>query len=122
MLAGKVVEVQQKLQASHVVWLVSYNLSLMQQQRALHVKSVTLQEQLDVTEGLLVGLHVNKKQERHKTFFKRQLDRKQIVADQLRGELNATKQKLIYIERAIRNAERQLLVDQDDVMKERRPN
>jgi hypothetical protein len=56
-----------------------------------------------------------KKQARHKSFFERQLERKETVTQQLRVQLDETKNKLTDMVREHKSAGRQLLVDKEDV-------
>ncbi len=78
---------------------------------------MTLSDKLALHEGL-VAKH-DKKQARHKSFFQRQLDRKEILTQKLRAELDETKRKLTDMVREQRGAGRQLLVDRVDLDTER---
>ncbi len=78
---------------------------------------MTLSDKLALHEGL-VAKH-EKKQAQHKSFFQRQLDRKESITQQLRAELDETKRKLTDTVRDQRAAGRQLLVDKVDMDTER---
>ncbi len=78
---------------------------------------MTLSDKLALHEGL-VAKH-EKMQARHKSFFQRQLDRKESITQQLRAELEETKRKLTDTVLEQRAAGRQLLVDKVDMDTER---
>ncbi len=61
-----------------------------------------------------MAMHL-RKQDRQKSFYERQLYRKQVVADRLRVDLNEAKQKLVQKEQVTKKAERQLHIDQCDL-------
>jgi hypothetical protein len=66
-----------------------------------------------------MAMHL-RKQERQKGFYKRQLHRKQVVADELRADINEAKQKLVQKEQVTKKAERQLHIDQCDLERQKK--
>ena len=66
-----------------------------------------------------MAMHL-RKQERQKSVYKRQLYRKQVVADKLRTDINEAKQKLVQKEQVTKKAERQLHIDQCDLARQKK--